>query len=227
MINLNFPEIKADLNRLYVKKRFVFTIVGFLILLVSQYKEELKTLIYKEEQKKKEDRVLMKNKDERTKKSEMLFIEGNRHSINGLLEEIRKRNHADFVAINGFHKNDSLMTRFYESQSPDKITIQNATASRPVKPFESSFYTLRKATFIYIPDATTYKEDLYLSKTILSFGLKSVLYVALYDTRIIEPDGIYRMVGFLSFEFSNKTSFEEARIKTMLMEKYLILPYIL
>ena len=205
----NLDNIKLDLNRLFLKKRFYATIFSVILSLLT-YRYGDKIVIQKTPAKK-----------------EKLLID----MINHRLEEIRERHNCDYVAINIFKishiTGTEQMDRKYEAAAQGKIPLAPLVKNYECNVFERSFKHLKLRGHIYINDTKTYKKDTYLANTLYSLGTRSVFYVGLYDLEA----RIYKMedgcVGFVSYEFDRPTKFTEAELNDLIIETDLIVPYIL
>ena len=209
MLNIQFDNIKADLNILFAKKRFYITLLTLVLLFVSYRYVPTSVL----------------NTDPAKREKYLTDV------INHRLEEIRVRHNCDYVAINIFKiskvTGTEQMDRFYEATGPGKIPLGPVVRDYECEVFKRSFNHLKQRGHVYIPNTELYTKDTYLAKTLISLGYKSVFYVGIYDL----DARLYKMedgcMGFVTYEFSNVTAFTEAQLTDMIIEVDLLTPYIL
>ena len=209
MLNIQFDNIKADLNVMFAKKRFYIALFTAVLLFISY--RYVPTSVF--------------NTDPAKRERYLADV------INHRLEEIRVRHNCDYTAINIFKVSKvtgtEQMDRLYEATGPGKIPLGPVVRDYECEVFKRSFNHLKQRGHVYIPNTEVYTKDTYLAKTLISLGYKSVFYVGIYDL----DARLYKMedgcMGFVTYEFSNTTNFTEAELTDMIIEVDLLTPYIL
>lgn len=145
------------------------------------------------------------------------------NEINKSLEEIRKRQKADYVSISLFHNGTVTfnrvhllkMSRLYEAYSKSLVSriSVNTTTEYPLLPYYSNMMQLITDSYIYVPDSNE-EEDLTLKQLLKSFGVESCLYLPVYNGK--------ELIGFMVLEWLDKTNFDRERINAIRNEyKYI------
>jgi hypothetical protein len=203
MINFNFSDITFDWAMFKkIRKRDVFFIMIFVMFLVSFFRVEI-------------ERYIDSNTDLITNRLVQKEL------VTQKLEEIRRRNNCQYVAINLFHNGTTAingthfakMTREYEARALNKLPLSYKLQSYDITPFSNLLLQLKIDGTIYIPDVLKF-EDEYTKNMLLYFGCKSVFYVALIEDK--------KFVGFMTFEYEKTTNFDEKKLESLRKEIHLV-----
>ncbi len=213
MFNFNFNLKDIDFSK--IRKRDIFTIVIMIVLFYFLFKEEIKNTFFVE-----------KNEAGQIIKDDQFgsAIE-NSVRLQYILQDIQDKYNCTYVNVNLFHNGDSTKWGFHfnkmscieEAVRHDQLKRGYLLKNWSIKPFTEKFNKLYHEGHLYLPNLRTEK-DAYFNTTLTRLGCISVVYVAIYDNRYINKDGLPHLVGFLSLQWNEPTNLKNAEKISMIKE---------
>lgn len=213
MINFNFNLKDIDFTK--IRKRDIFTIFVVIALIYNSFKQEIKEAFFVE--KNKEGQIIKPDQFGR-------IIDKNVH-FEYLLQDMQEKYNCTYVNVNVFHNGDSTNWGFHfnkmscieEAVRHDQIKRGYKLKNWSIEPFAQKFAKLYHEGHVYLPNLRTEK-DSYFNTTLTRLGVISVIYVAIYDKRYVDSNGIAHLVGFLAFQWNEPTDLSNAQKISMIKE---------
>jgi hypothetical protein len=142
-----------------------------------------------------------------------------------ILQDMQEKYNCTYVNVNVFHNGDSTKWGFHfdkmscieEAVRHDQLKRGYKLKNWSIEPFAQKFAKLYHEGHLYLPNLRTEK-DAYFNTTLTRMGCISVVYVAIYDNRYIDKNGLAHIVGFLSFQWDEPTNISNAKKISMIKE---------
>ena len=142
-----------------------------------------------------------------------------------ILQDMQEKYNCTYVNVNVFHNGDSTKWGFHfdkmscieEAVRHDQLKRGYKLKNWSIEPFAQKFAKLYHEGHLYLPNLRTEK-DAYFNTTLTRMGCISVVYVAIYDNRYVDKNGLPHIVGFLSFQWEKPTNISNAKKISMIKE---------
>ena len=142
-----------------------------------------------------------------------------------ILQDMQEKYNCTYVNVNLFHNGDSTKWGFHfskmscieEAVRHDQLKRGYKLKNWSIEPFAQKFAKLYHEGYVYLPNLRTEK-DAYFNTTLTRLEVISVIYVAIYDKRYIDKNGLPHLVGFLAFQWNEPTNLSNAEKISMIKE---------
>jgi len=213
MINFNFNLKDIDFTK--IRKRDIFTIFIVIALIYNLFKKEIKDTFFVE-----------KNEAGQIVKIDQFgsAIEKNVR-FEYILQDMQEKYNCTYVNVNVFHNGDSTRWGFHfdkmscieEAVRHDQLKRGYKLKNWSIEPFSQKFAKLYHEGHVYLPNLRTEK-DAYFNTTLTRLDVISVIYVAIFDKRYVDKNGLSHLVGFLAFQWNEPTNLSNAEKISMIKE---------
>ena len=211
-INFNLKDI--DFTK--IRKRDIFTIFVVVALIYISFKQEIKDTFFVE--KNESGKIVKPDQFGRSIEKNVRF--------EYILQDMQEKYNCTYVNVNVFHNGDSTKWGFHfdkmscieEAVRHDHLKRGYKLKNWSIEPFAQKFAKLYNEGHVYLPNLRTEK-DAYFNTTLTRLEVISVIYVAIYDKRYVDKNGLAHLVGFLAFQWNEPTSLSKVeRIKEFVIE---------
>jgi len=218
MINFNIDLKNVNWSKL---KSINFTNVFLFLCVVGMtcifFKDEIKKNFTEKENKTAEGKIIKADQFGRSIEKNVRF--------EYILQDMQEKYNCTYVNVNVFHNGDSTKWGFHfdkmscieEAVRHDQLKRGYKLKNWSIEPFAQKFAKLYHEGHVYLPNLRTEK-DAYFNTTLTRLEVISVIYVAIYDKRYVDENGLAHLVGFLAFQWNEPTNLSSAEKISMISE---------
>ena len=212
MINFNFNLKDIDFKK--IRKRDIFTIFAVISVICIFFKDEINSFFVE----KNESGQIIKPDQFGTAIEKNVRFEY-------ILQDMQEKYNCTYVNVNVFHNGDSTKWGFHfnkmscieEAVRHDQLKRGYKLKNWSIEPFSQKFAKLYHEGHVYLPNLRTEK-DAYFNTTLTRLEVISVIYVAIFDKRYVDKNGLAHLVGFLAFQWNEPTNLSNAEKISMIKE---------
>ena len=209
--NINWSKLKS-IN--FTNVFLFFCIIGMTCIF---FKDEIKKNFTEKENKTAEGKIIKADQFGRSIEKNVRF--------EYILQDMQEKYNCTYVNVNVFHNGDSTKWGFHfdkmscieEAVRHDQLKRGYKLKNWSIEPFAQKFAKLYHEGHVYLANLRTEK-DAYFNTTLTRLEVISVIYVAIYDKRYVDKNGLAHLVGFLSFQWNEPTKLSSAEKISMIKE---------
>ena len=212
MINFNFNLKDIDFTK--IRKMDIFTIFVVIALIYISFKKEINSFFVEKNQ---AGQIIKPDQFGSAIEKNVRF--------EYILQDMQEKYNCTYVNVNIFHNGDSTKWGFHfnkmscieEAVRHDQLKRGYKLKNWSIEPFAQKFAKLYHEGHVYLPNLRIEK-DAYFNTTLTRLEVISVIYVAIYDKRYVDKNGLAHIVGFLAFQWNEPTNLSSAEKISMIKE---------
>ena len=212
MINFNFNLKHIDFTK--IRKMDIFTIFVVIALIYISFKKEINSFFVEKNQ---AGQIIKPDQFGSAIEKNVRF--------EYILQDMQEKYNCTYVNVNIFHNGDSTKWGFHfnkmscieEAVRHDQLKRGYKLKNWSIEPFAQKFAKLYHEGHVYLPNLRIEK-DAYFNTTLTRLEVISVIYVAIYDKRYVDKNGLAHIVGFLAFQWNEPTNLSSAEKISMIKE---------
>ena len=209
--NINWSKLKS-IN--FTNVFLFFCVVGMTCIF---FKDEIKKNFTEKENKTAEGKIIKADQFGRSIEKNVRF--------EYILQDMQEKYNCTYVNVNVFHNGDSTKWGFHfdkmscieEAVRHDQLKRGYKLKNWSIEPFAQKFAKLYHEGHVYLPNLRIEK-DAYFNTTLTRLEVISVIYVAIYDKKYIDKNGLAHIVGFLAFQWNEPTNLSSTEKISMIKE---------